>query len=218
MAGTTIIKNDNDKFERAPVNSKRLARDINVSTDVEVPMRTAFVTVGFVFTGFIGFALFQELELTLSYVGLALLVSIIAGFIAFILKQNWLTSVLYSIETVVGSDMDHDGFIGEPAHPVKININNSNPKQNPSVVWQKRFEEFIHYIYLNGTEHHLCRKAFNEREIVAFRQYGIDTGILRWKNSKQHNLGIEFVVDEFQAQDILDKTEWIDIDRKTKMR
>lgn len=218
MTKTTIIKDNNDTFKRNPVNSRHLSRTPTVHQDVEVPLRGGMAAAGFTFVCFLGVSLFREQIPTMSYVGLSVIVSAIIGFLFFIWRTIWMTSIIWNTEEVVGIDLNKDGYIGEPGHPVKININGNQSRENPTTVWRRKFESYVEFIYLKGTAHHLARQAFSENEINAFKQYAIDLGILKWKNPKNHNNGLEFVVDEIGAHEILERTEWVDIDRTQRIR
>lgn len=218
MAGTTIIKNDNDKFERLPVNSRKLSRTPSVAQDVEVPLRAGLSAAGFTFMCFIGWLLYKEQTPTMSYIGIAIMVCTVIGFLFFIWRIKFMESIVWDLERVVGSDMDHDGFIGEPAHPVLVNNGNKNNKFDPALEWQHRFNQYLDFVFFNGLEHHLARKEFSEFEIITFRSYLIQLNICKWKNPKNHNTGIEFVLEYDDAVELVKRTPWIDIDKKVKMK
>lgn len=215
MTKTTIIKNDNDKYERAPVNAMRPTRAPSSHADVEVPAKSGLVAAGFVFMLFIAFAIFRETIPNKSYIGFALMVSIVVGMVVFFWRMQWTSKVIWAVENVVGMDMSGDGVVGEPRHPVVINKNNDKRQMNNGQRWQKRFEEFVNFMYDNGTNHHAMRNKFSEKEIAAFRQYCLDMGICRWRNDRSHQAGLELAVDQIEAEEILAKVSWIDVD-KTK--
>lgn len=217
MTRTTIIKNDNDKFERAPVNAMRPTRAPSSHADVEVPAKSGLVAAGFIFMMFIAFAIFKEATPTKSYLGLALMISLLVGFGVFFWRMQWASKVIWAVENVVGVDMTGDGIIGEARHPVMINKNNDKRKLDAGQRWQQRFEAFVDFLYDNGTNHHAMRNKFSEKEIAAFRQYCLDMGICRWRNDRSHQAGLELAVDQIEAEEILKKVSWVDVDKSRRI-
>lgn len=219
MTKTAKVFNGAGDIRNVPVNSYRPMREPSTKSDVDVPLKAAAGAMVLTMFLFVGIMLYLEQSFNKSMLGLAIIICSVIGIVVFFLMTRWSASVIWATERVAQVDMDDDGIIGEPTHPVLVNKNNNRIRRDPAIEWRNGFEEYVNHLYTtNGLNHHSAREKFTEKQINAYRDYAINLGIIKWKNPKNHQSGIELVLDQIEAELLLDKTMWVDIDKTERTK
>lgn len=208
---TKVFTGDGD-VKTSPVNSWRPVREPSTRSDVDVPLKAASGAMVFIFLLFFGIMLYTGKPLTRSMLGLGIIICSIVGIGVFFLMMRWSASVVWAIEKVAQVDINNDHTIGEPSRLVPINRNGNNNRYDPTTEWQKGFYEYIKHLYSpDGLSHHGARKKFSEQQIMKYRDYALRLGVIKWKNEKNHQNGIELVVSDLsEAEGLADKAMWIE--------
>jgi hypothetical protein len=216
--GKYITTNDHDqeRLRNAPMNSLKPVREPNLRADVATPAGSATLVAFIVFLIVILISAWanKNKPLSIDAVFFGALLGLIVWLGVYFRDSGWAKRAIYATEQVVKVDIDGDRFIGEPGHPYTYNTYTQNNKANREKTiwdnWREGFPKFVQYCYDNGTTVTALRRGgFTDNQIDSYRAYMINMGLAAWKG-KSHKEGWELIVDEFTAQEKLDRIDWVE--------
>ena len=144
-----------------------------------------------------------------TWIGIGLFIFLVASGLFWARRLSWVDRTMWSIERATNVDINQDGAVGEPAHPMTVNRARTASTAEQT---QRRFEEFVDACYTHGTDVRSLKGAgFDDREIVTFRGWMLrpDIGLGRPKGDSLSTAGWERTVTYEEAKKILAGIQWV---------
>lgn len=134
---------------------------------------------------------------------------LVVTLIMFFWRMGWISeNTLYKAETLTGTDINQDGEVGEPPHPVTVN---QKPGETEIDREKKLLERFLDACYQHGTDTRTLRNhGFTDGQIVRLRALLIqpNIGIARWNDTSRKG-GWKLIVPRDQANEIVRRLLWL---------
>jgi hypothetical protein len=220
------------KFQNV-VTRREPARDPSSASDVTVPFLQAVIP-SVLATGIVA-VIGSEIIDGIPSPKLLLVVFLAITLLVYIGRSNFIQSTLMKVEQVTQRDLDGDGQIGKPKHPMVVgdgwqtadddgpSTRSGTAGQTTDGTEQARLEEFLAACYRPPVRDKRGKKRrpnsvsalrdagfTNDTEIEEFRDLLMRLGLGEWRNPNEHRFGWRLTAQHKTAlQAIRSRVDWI---------